>query len=353
MANWLIPITGQAQFTETKEIHKQFGVAPQTRIEISNKYGKIELNTWEKDSVVIDIDIRVEEKKLSRLEKAIDDIDFDFTQSQHFLIVNTLVDRNKSDLGKELLRLKETVLQSDGNIQIDYTVWVPQRNELVVNNKFGDIYISDFEGDIKMDLSNGNLKSNDLSGRLDLTLNFGDATINKINTGRIECSFSDVYIKEAESLRLESKSTTFEILEINDLDTDSRRDKFRIRLIDRLEAVSSFSNFRITELTDRINLKAAYGDLDIEKTAPDFSDMYIESKSTDLNLYFDKGSEFNFEITHTKTENQFCTELKIEKEEVLDEKEKQGKLTGYFGKPGNNTRLNIKAEEGEINILSN
>jgi hypothetical protein len=59
---WLFPSLAYGQFTETKQIQKQFKVAPETRIEISNKYGKVELNTWDKDSVVIEVKIRVEIK---------------------------------------------------------------------------------------------------------------------------------------------------------------------------------------------------------------------------------------------------------------------------------------------------
>lgn len=350
----LIPSTALGQFAETKEIKKQFKVSPETRIEISNKYGKVELNTWESDSVVIEIKIKVEEKKLSKLEKAIDAIDFDFTQSQNFLIAQTIVGQNKSELGKEILKFKETVLQLDGSMTIDYVVWLPATNVLKVENKFGDIFIDDYKGDVEINLSNGNLKSHNFSGELDLTLSFADATINTIETGNLDCNFSELYIKKAESLRIKSKSTKFEILEIKELDANSRRDNFRIRLADMIEATGSFTNFRINELTDRLDLRVDYGDLDIEKTATDFTSIFIESKSTDINLYFDEKSEFDFEITHTKTEVDFCREIEIEEEKSIDEKEKKMKLFGYFGaKKENKTKLNIKATSGEINILSN
>lgn len=238
---------------------------------------------------------------------------------------------------------------------INYTVWLPATNSLKVENKFGDIYIGDYDGDAEINLSNGNLKSHNFTGQLDLSLSFADATINTINSGNLDCNFSEVYIKKAKTLQIKSKSTTFEILEVKELDADSRRDKFRIRLADMIEAHGSFSNFRINELTDRLDLRVDYGDLDIDKTAVDFSSIFIESKSTDINLYFDKESEFDFEITHTKTElNLISKEIEIEKEESLNEKEKKMKLFGNFGEgTENKTRLSIKAISGEINILSN
>jgi len=351
---WLFPVLANAQFTETKEMTKRFSVTPETRIEITNKYGKVELNTWDKDSVIFEINIRVEEKKLSKLEKSIKEIDFDFTQSQHFLIVRTNIGKNRSGLEKEFLKFKESLLQSDGNMEIDFTVWLPGTNDLKVENKFGDIFIGDFSGNVEINLSNGNLKSHDFEGKLDLTLNFADATINEIKSARLDCNFSELYIKKAGELRVVSKSSTFEILEITDLDAESKRDKFRIRLADRIEANGSFTNFRFSELTDRLNLRADYGDLDIEKTAPDFSSIFIESKSTDINLYFDPSSNFGFEITHTKAEIDLCREIEIEAEKSMDEKEKKIKLIGNFGeKSTNDTKLHINADSGEINIMAN
>ncbi len=349
----ILPVSIFAQFTDTKEITKQYKVTPQTRIEISNRYGKIELNTWEKDSVVIKINIRVEEKKLSRLEKSMDDIKFDFTDSQHFLIARTQVGENLSSIEKEIQKFKETLLQSDGNIEINYSVWLPKTNELKVENKFGDIFIGDYKGEVNLDLSNGNLKSHDFEGKTNLTLNFADATINQMKTGRIESNYSDLYIKKAESLRIVSKSSTFEILELKELDADSRRDKFRIRLVDLVDATGSFSNFRLNELTDRLTLRSEYGDLDVEKTATDFSNIFIESKSTDINLYFDSDSSFGYEITHTKTELGLCREMQKEEEKVIDEKENKRKTTGYFNKrTGNTKKLYINANMGEINVFA-
>lgn len=350
----MLPLQVFAQFTETKEITKNFKISPETHIEISNKYGKIELNTWEKDSVVVEIKIRVEEKKLSKLEKAIDEIDFDFTESQHFLIVRTKVGENKSGLEKEWLKFKETLLQSDGNMEIDYTVWLPAENDLTVENKFGDIFIGDFTGDVEIDLSNGNLKSHDFEGEVKLILNFADATIHEMKNGRMECNYGDVYIKKAESLRINSKSSTFEILEVVTLDIHSRRDKFRIRTVDLVEARGSFSNFRLSELSDRATIRADYGDIDIEKITPDFSNILIESKSTDINLYFASKSVFGFEITHTKTEVNFCREMEITEEVILDEKNEKVKLIGKFGEKdhANNLKLIINATSGEINILA-
>jgi hypothetical protein len=349
---FMIPLFAVAQFTETKQINKRFKVTPETRIEITNKYGKIKINTWDKDSIIFDIKIKVEDKKLSKLEKALDEVDFDFINSQHFVIVRTKVGENRSGIEKEIVNFKESVFQSDSKMDIDYTVWMPKTNQLKVENKFGDVYIDDYLGDIEIILSNGNLKSHDFEGKANLKLSFADATINQMKAGRLDCNYSEIYIKKADKIQIASKSSEFEIIEIKDLNIDSRRDKFRIQMIDNLDARGSFTNYRITELTDNLNIKTEYGDLDIEKVAPDYKSIYIESKSTDMNLYFNEKSEFGFDITHTKSQTNFCRKMNVKKEEILDEKEKKIQLTGNFGNDTKATKLFINASGGGINILN-
>jgi len=346
----MIPAYVAAQFTETKQINKRFKVTPETRIEITNKYGKVKINTWNKDSIVFDIKIKVEDKKLSKLEKQISEVDFDFINSQHFITARTKIGENQSSFSKEVTNFKETVLQSDGKIDIDMTVWMPKTNQLKVENKFGDVYIDDFAGEIDIILSNGNLKSHDFEGKANLKLSFGDATINQMKTGRLDCNYSEVYIKKADKLQIISKSSDFEITEINELNTESRRDKFRIQLINVLDARGSFSNYRVSELTNNLKLKTEYGDLDIERVATDFKALNIESKSTDINLGFNEKSEFGFEITHTKSQINFDSKMEIKKQEVLDEKEKKVKLTGNFGSNTKTNKLVINAVSGGIDI---
>ncbi len=344
-------ITAQAQFTETREFVKRFKVNPEQSIEITNKYGKIELITWEKDSVVFEVKMKVEEKKLSRLDKALDNIDFDFTESQHYLIGRTIADKNRSHLGSEFLKFKETLLQTDGSVEIDYKVWLPATNPLKVENKFGDIYMDDYQGELEIRLSNGKLKAHDFNNRTRLFLNFADAMINNMSSGNIESNYSDVYIKNGNQISYSGKSSEVEIIELKSLTIDSRRDKFRIRRIGMLEAKGNFSNFRITDLLERATFRMVYGDLEVENVMSDFEDIRIESKSTDISLYFPAESEFGFEIKETKAEVDLPREVEIVERNEIDHKEGTFRVQGHFGENTEaDEKLYINAISGKVNI---
>lgn len=348
----LLCFSVKAQFTETRESVKRFAIRPETRIDITNKYGRIELNTWAKDSVVIKFRMEINEKKPDKLAKTLKTLDFDVSNSQYYLVVKTQVDKNRSQIENELQRFKETLLQTNGSIRIDLTVWLPDNHELRLENKFGDIIMGDYKGETQISLSNGKLKTGDLEKRSTLNLNFADAQFNNLTNSRIISNYSDVEVKNSGTLRLESKSSTIEVLNSEDLSIDSRRDKIRIRLADRIDAYGSFTQYRISEMKNKANFRLSYGSLEIEKVLNSFSNIYIDSRSASLNLYFQPDAKFNFEITETKTDLKLDREMRVENKEVIDAKEGKNRHTGYFGKKMKEDQLIINAVAGETNILS-
>jgi len=110
----LMCLASHAQFTETKEFVKRFAIQPETRIDITNKYGKIELNTWKKDSVVIQFKMEINEKKPTKLKETLDNFNFDISNSQHYLIIKTQVDKNRNQFESELQNLKKPCCKPAG-----------------------------------------------------------------------------------------------------------------------------------------------------------------------------------------------------------------------------------------------
>ncbi len=348
-----MPFAGKAQFSETREFEKRFKIQPGTRIEITNKYGMIELNTWKKDSVVIKVVIKAEEKKLDKLERTLDGIKFDFTNSQYYLIARTMVGENRNQLESELVRFKESLLQSNSNVSVDYQVWLPDGRDLKIENKFGDVLMGDYSGTLDINLNNGKLRSKNLRGKLSLNLSFAGATIGNTANARIYSNYSDIYIKESSQLRIDSKSSTVEILQTNQLYTNSRRDKYRVRLIDQLEGDGNFSSFRVTSLTKSSKLRTTFGDIEFENIDPKFENLYLEARSTDVSLYFDTESKFNFELTESKTTLDLGREVKINDTTELDAKEKKNRRKCSFGeKSAGPDKMILNTVSGELKILS-
>lgn len=347
----LMSLSVRAQYSETREFVRRFRIQPETEIDITNKYGRIELNTWKKDSVVMRFHMEIREKKPDKLKKTLENLDFDISNTQHYLVVKTQVDKYRSQLESELKNFKETILQTNGSIRIDMEVWLPESHKLRLENKFGDIIMNDYSGEMVVVLSNGKLKAGELTKRATLNFNFADATISNMTNGSISSNYSDISLRNSGNIRFDSKSSTIEIQNAGVLNINSRRDKYRIRQTEIIEASGNFSHFIVNELKEKANMHMSFGSLDMEKVLPGFITIYIESKSTDMNLVFSQEAKFNFEITETKTDLNLGRELKVEEKDVLDSKENKIRHTGYFNKKTREDQLIINAVGGETNVM--
>ena len=60
--------------TDSRSVSKSFPASRETTLEVANKYGKIQLVTWDKDSVAVDVDIHLTESSTSKLKKLKEDV---------------------------------------------------------------------------------------------------------------------------------------------------------------------------------------------------------------------------------------------------------------------------------------
>jgi hypothetical protein len=339
------------QVTESRQLTKGFRINTSSIIDIGNKYGDINIETWSKDSVRVEIYVQVSEKNSERLHKKMSEISFELTQSGHYVVINTLVGETKNILFSEINKFKENIGISESQVEINMKVMVPDNIELRISNKFGNVYIEDYKGDLTIDMSNGKLKANNLSGYVNLKISFGDAIINSIDSGTLEIYYGKLNLSSARKIKITSKTSDITITEIEQLLVNSSRDTYRIRMVDDFETQSSWTDYSITEFKHKSDVRMNYGDLSIENVKSGFDNIYIDAHSSKISLCFDKKTEINFDIT-TDKDLSLPMNSKIDKKEQINPSEK---LFRYFGRTGDvkieDPKLILKTSSGEITIL--
>ena len=119
-----------AQVSDRKELTKGFLVDKGTIVDVSNKYGDITVNTWDKDSVWVEINYEVSDKNYERLRKKMNEISFELTQSGHFVVVNTVISSSRNMLLDELTKLKETIGVGESQVEINIKLTLPDNLNL-------------------------------------------------------------------------------------------------------------------------------------------------------------------------------------------------------------------------------
>lgn len=345
------PSISFGQVTESRQLSKAFKVNNSSIIDIGNKYGDISIETWDKDSVAVNIFVQVSEKSRDKLRKKMDEISFELTQSGHYIVINTQIGDTRNVIFNELNKFKENVGMGESSVEINMKIKVPDYLELRISNKFGNVYIDDYKGDITIDMANGKLKANNLTGYTNLKISFGDAFLNSIESGVFEVYYGKLSLTSAKKLRITSKTSDLTITEVGELIANSSRDTYRIRMIDDLHTESSWTDFDITEFKHKSDVKINYGDLSIENIRNTFESIFINARSSKINLTFDKKIDVNFDIVSNKDLN-LPVSSKIDKKEQIDTVEK---FVHYVGRTGDvkieEPKLVLKSDSGEITIL--
>ncbi len=342
----------QAQsFTESKRIERIFPVSSSTSVEIINKYGKIHIVSWKKDSVGIDIELTVKSDNLSKLNNTMDNIDFDFTSTDYYVIAETEFGRRYNSLFESIKDLAETILPSDNVVEINYTVQVPKSIELKINNKYGDVYIDDHAGDLRLNLSNGDLKANELTGNTVISIEIGDGVINYIQDGKLDIAYSEFEVKRAEKLNLFCRSSKVDIGEVSYLTLNSRRDKLFINSTKTLSGETYFSDVYVYNLTRELNFTMKYGSLNMDYIQPGFSFLNINSNYTDINLTFDSGCSYMVDVNHTNATFTYPEKSGVIEEKVIDKDEKEMNTYGKIGNAETSSKVRVTALKGTITII--
>ena len=66
--------------TDKRSVSRSFPASLETTLEVENKYGKIQMVTWDKDSVSMEVEIFLTESSASKLRKLKDDIKIDLPE---------------------------------------------------------------------------------------------------------------------------------------------------------------------------------------------------------------------------------------------------------------------------------
>jgi len=286
--------------TDKRSVSRSFPVALETTLEVHNKYGKIQVATWNKDSVAIEVDIKLSESSSKKLKKLKEGTQISFTGTKSYIIAKTVIESESGRIASELKSIGNTISGSNKRIEINYMIYLPAHMDVVLNNKFGDIYMDDLEGQVDITLSNGVLKANRLSGNASIALSFGNGMIKSLGSANLKLSYSDMVLNEVSQLDLSSKSSKLNVDSVNVLKIDSRRDKLYFTHAEYIYGSSNFTQIWVYDLLRESDLYMKYGEPTIEHIMPDFSKLYVESDYTDMTLYFDREASLDFDILHHK-----------------------------------------------------
>ncbi len=342
-------------YERMKRIEHVYPIKENTRVEIYNKYGNVHVNTWEKDSVKIRIKITAQANRPQNADKQINRVRFSVEKSEGYVVCKTIYGQ-QGELGKlvdEIDRVGKMLFNNYHKVTINYEVFLPAKTDLVVSNKFGDIYMPSWTGDLSLDLSYGDLRARKIKNAKRIKLMYaGKAIIDEIDRGDMNAAFSDVIIDHVKTLDLKSRSCDISIEQADDLTVSSSHDKFMIEQVEDFDGSMSFTKCRIRKLMGPMDITSKYGDITVKDVMPTASKIRLMGEYTDYTINYAQDASVSFDLTLDDNGK----DLVLPKSDVVISKDdNDGKLryiSGKLGKAGS-CSLSINGKSSYVFIGKN
>jgi hypothetical protein len=343
-------VAGDQDTRLTKNVSKSYKVPYDVQLEVRNKYGSITINSWEKDSVKALIEIKAYGKNQSAVTKELDRVEIEFVNNRDYVLIETILDRKSgffAELWNNIGDYSKTLL-SKNQLEINYTVFVPETADVSIMNRYGDVFTNTLQGEFKCNLAHGNLRADVIeNGRVEL--NFGSLRLKEMKKGSLILKGVDAEITYAGKVDLISSSSEVLIEEAELLKLDSQSDKkITIKSAEIVTGVTRFSNISMRSISNALDLDMNFGELKMAPVKPGFRSITVKSKSTDIRIAFDPATYMYADI-EAKEEMLTIPDITSVKKRYLDDKERYLSVTGNMGdKSDSKSTLSIRSENGEV-----
>lgn len=336
---------------ESRNFNRVYKVDRNVTVDVNNKYGKVHLVNWDKDSVKVEVDVTISAKHIEKLERLKSTVDFDFTQSASYVTLHTLISDTKNQFISDL----ESIFSQGNTVEINYRIFLPVLANIQIENKYGDVFCDKISGDAYINLSHGDLRASDFTGQdTRIELRFGNARINSIRNGRLNLQYIDNFtLKSANELTIISKSSHLYIDKVEELRVNSKRDDFRLQKVEKIKGECSSSNLRIEMVQKEIILDMRYGVLEVEGFASDFVYLNLDTRYTDLNFRVEKDFSYLLDLTHKSVSLDYPTNLGTLDTKVSADERTQNSIGVIGNNKNTNRKFRITAENCDVRFIHN
>jgi len=311
-----------------RNIVKIFDVKDQDVLAVDNQFGQVKINLWNKSEIKVEIIITANAPTDGRASEYLGAVIIDEKREKNKINLTTVI--NKSQFGQNGWNNK----RGEKNfIQIDYTVFMPKQNALIVKNKFGNTDIPSFSAPLTIDSRYGIFSAASLANAENtIDVSYGSAVIGKMDGGKLESHYSNIKLDQVTKLLLNNKFGELSIGDVTNLDADIDYSGAKIGIIRGSGKIKlNYSgNFKINELTnsvENVDIQAAY------------SSVVLPAEANRFNVTVTYGN-FSYPSTNVNFTQQPAKE------------DKSYKARQYQGKvgTGTGTKITVNSKFGDVKL---
>jgi hypothetical protein len=291
-------LTGKSlDFELKKNFMKEFTSDRSTVLELSNRYGKIDIKTWDKSSVKIDVTVIIKASSKSKAEDKMEQISINLAKNGSNIVGVTEIGNKEKSWWSGW-----TDFGNNTKMEINYEVFMPADMTSIIENKYGNVYLPDLKGKTSINLKYGNLQARDISNDLLMDISYGKATVGIVKNLSGTLSYSDYRGTAAGVVILTTKYSKVNLDNVSTLTASSKYDGYKlgsagtvtltgsyddvqIQSVNTATLTTKYTGIDIASLSNTLTAEIGYGSLKIENLKTTLKNITVNSSYAPIKIY--------------------------------------------------------------------
>lgn len=304
---------------KTRMISKTYSVDRNDKLAINNQYGKVSVHVWAKNEIKVDVEVKAFESSESGAQDLLESVKITDLRQNDLISFKTTFEKTSVNFWSRIKNGKE----ERRGVQVNYEIYMPAKNALDLNNRYGSTVIEDFSGPVNISSSYGSFSSGKLDNPAnDVKVSYGSANMEDYSNGNLTIAYG--------SLKMVNAS--------------------------KVNASIKYSGAKIAKLTNGGTFDLSYsGGFRIDEVDRNVKNLIINSSYSGVTLGIDENADFNFDVTVSYAAFNYNND----KINLTNEFSEAGKTKvwsptknykGSMGK-GSDSRIIIKSNYGGVKFL--
>ncbi|OAV43463.1 DUF4097 family beta strand repeat-containing protein [Lewinella sp. 4G2] len=302
-----------------KTFSESYDVNGQGSVRLENRYGEINVETWNENKVQIDVQVRVTASSQEKADAIFNRITINFSGGGNRATATTEIGQRQKDgsLWDMIFGNSISINWGDNSndFKVYYNVKMPASASLETIAKYCDVRLPNLSGNNTTEVGYGDLVAGKLSGSNNVKISYGSIRADELGkTSSLRLRYSEADIHQADVLTYDGRYSELELGTLNRINVDAGYEEIEIKKVteatlrgnyndveimevDELDVDGSYSDYSIGTIFRRLRADSNYGDIDVEKIGRDFEKIDVTTRYADVRLVMPTGRGYDVDVS--------------------------------------------------------
>ena len=304
---------------KVKKLTKSYSAGASDVLSIDHNYGRITVNTWDKNEVKVDVEIKAYAEDEDSAQRLLDGVTISNGKTGNQITFKTNIENNNKSNSWMTMSYWNGNSNNKQKVDVFYTVYMPAKTAINLKTNYTNVILPNLDGAVTVNMNYGDISAGDLGGKTNVRSNYGKVNLGKLEDAILNANYGNIKVIEAKNVN----------------------------------ASLNYCAIDLGKLDESAILKTNYSSgLKIGTLSKNFKSLNIHSNYSTINLGFEGSESFNFDVSTSYAGFKYDeAKTKVTFKTPIDEAKgwsstKQYK--GFYGKASSDANIVIRASYGSV-----